>query len=165
MCSSVGNMSVGKTSRYPMSWRCDAIWSDSTFSRSVAIFADPTIHWKFIPGWNLTWLTQRRRNTSKHQIESNEGHKKLMFFQYYHRLFTWSFTSENFFTSPECAGTEQILERQVLWKSIWVCFNPAVSFEPGMAGYEVRTLPLCYAVPPFTLEDIIFWFGSLNNFF
>ena len=34
-----------------------------------------------------------------------------------------------------------------------VVFIPAARFEPGTAGYESRTPPLCYAVTPRLLQD------------
>ena len=39
------------------------------------------------------------------------------------------------------------LERQVL-RERRVRFFPAVRFKPGTAGWEGRTLPLRYAIPP-----------------
>ena len=55
-----------------------------------------------------------------------------------------------FLIFPECADTEQILEWQVLRRRlIWFIFLPADrGIEPGTVGWEARTLPLCYAVPP-----------------
>ena len=46
---------------------------------------------------------------------------------------------EDFF--PECTDTIQ-------FRKVFGFVFPAVRFEPGMAGYKARTLPLCYAVPP-----------------
>ena len=54
-----------------------------------------------------------------------------------------------FFTYSEFADTVQFRTGGSLKKCFgFVFFFPAVRFEPGTAGYEARTLPLCYAVPP-----------------
>ena len=56
--------------------------------------------------------------------------------------------SSSFISIPSALTPYNFLERQVLGKSVFFGFIfPAVRFEPGRAGYEARTLPLCYAVP------------------
>ena len=52
------------------------------------------------------------------------------------------------------ALTPNNLERQVFWTSVRVRLFPAVRFEPGTAGYEVRTLPLCYPIPPHSFGQL-----------
>ena len=50
-----------------------------------------------------------------------------------------------FFNSlSECANTEQIYNGMFSEKEGFVI--PAVRFEPGTAGWEAQTLPLCYVV-------------------
>ena len=39
-------------------------------------------------------------------------------------------------------------------KKIFGFVFPAARFEPGMAGYEARPLPLCYAVYPIHVREI-----------
>ena len=39
-------------------------------------------------------------------------------------------------------------------KKIFGFVFPAARFEPGMAGYVARPLPLCYAVPPIHVSVI-----------
>ena len=66
-------------------------------------------------------------------------------------LFSTKSNEDFLVTTAECAGTEQIKNGRLgslRNYSFWVRFFPAVRFEPGTAGYEARTLPLCYAVPP-----------------
>ena len=56
-----------------------------------------------------------------------------------------------FFAFPSALTPNNFLGWQVLGKSIFSPLGlifPAARFKPGMAGCEVRTLPLCYAVPP-----------------
>ena len=62
------------------------------------------------------------------------------------------YTTRFFFLFSKYVHTEQ-LGRQVLRKAFLFLFPlgsifPAARFEPGTAGCEARTLPLCYAVPP-----------------
>ena len=60
-----------------------------------------------------------------------------------------------FFLLIQSALTPYDLERQVLWKSVMGSYLfPAVRFEPGTAGYEARTLRLCYAVTAGVYEHL-----------
>ena len=63
-------------------------------------------------------------------------------------------TRSFFFTFyfSECADTVQFRTAGLSEKVFLGFIFPAVRFEPGTAGYEARTLPLCYAVPPSQLE-------------
>ena len=58
-----------------------------------------------------------------------------------------------FLLFPNALTLNNFLGWQVLWIGIFsFLFDfPAVRFEPGTAGCEARTLPLCYAVPPAAL--------------
>ena len=60
-----------------------------------------------------------------------------------------------FFTSPECSGTEQILERQVLWKSILVRFCQLSDSNLGRLGTK-RERYRCAMPFPQVLRKLFF---------
>ena len=60
-------------------------------------------------------------------------------------------------TSPECSGTEQIVERQVLWKSIWVRFCQLSDSNPGRLGTK-RERYRC-AMPSPLQQKSLLWHG------
>ena len=95
--------------------------------------------------WSIAPVRRKNRNTEDQTRGSwvNSLNSTSVPYRPSPRLWEYFFV-----TSAECAVTEQIKNGRLSEKLfVWVRFISAVRFEPGTAGYKVRTLPLCYAVP------------------